>query len=156
MTERAYAPHCDSSILHAPGVCEYCDHYPDWQELRKLWRIAFTGEPSDEHTAPDPSSHFRPVAVSHQWPGNTPEGYTQYGSSFDAEMPTEVWFCARKLGHSRHTYNMPSGYDEQGIKVIEGRRATCTGWPVPNGPGFDGLNWLQKLRARLAFRREEV
>lgn len=24
-------PHCDAYVLHAPGVCEYCDRHPDWQ-----------------------------------------------------------------------------------------------------------------------------
>lgn len=37
-------PHCDQRILHKPGVCDYCDSHPEWQELRKSWGIAFTGE----------------------------------------------------------------------------------------------------------------
>lgn len=38
------SPHCDSRILHGPSDgCAYCDEYPDWQALRKLWGIAFTG-----------------------------------------------------------------------------------------------------------------
>ncbi|MEU7174649.1 MULTISPECIES: hypothetical protein [Micromonospora] len=36
-------PHCDQAVLHAPGECTYCDAHPDWQELRQLWGIAFTG-----------------------------------------------------------------------------------------------------------------
>lgn len=36
-------PHCDSRVLHEPGVCEYCDDHPDWQTLRRAWGIAFTG-----------------------------------------------------------------------------------------------------------------
>ncbi len=39
-------PHCEARILHAPGECEYCDLHPDWQELRRVWGIAFTGEPA--------------------------------------------------------------------------------------------------------------
>lgn len=74
MTERAYAPHCDQSILHAPGVCDYCDMYPDWQEFRAAQRINFTGEYS-EHFAPCPSEYFRPPEIRDRWPGNTPAGY---------------------------------------------------------------------------------
>jgi hypothetical protein len=36
-------PHCDSRVLHAPGECVYCDEHPDWQELREVWGINFTG-----------------------------------------------------------------------------------------------------------------
>lgn len=68
------APHCDQSILHAPGVCEYCDKYPDWQELRNFWGINFTGG-DDPKKAPCPSTFFRPSGYRDAWPGNTPEGY---------------------------------------------------------------------------------
>lgn len=66
---RAYMPHCDSSILHAPGSCVHCDHYPDWQEMRVRSRINFTGE-NDPDKAPCPSLHFRPAAVRDRWYGN--------------------------------------------------------------------------------------
>lgn len=36
-------PHCDARVLHAPGECAYCDEHPDWQKLREVWGIAFTG-----------------------------------------------------------------------------------------------------------------
>lgn len=39
-----FAPHCDQRILHAPGECRHCDAFPDWQELRAKWGIAFTGQ----------------------------------------------------------------------------------------------------------------
>jgi hypothetical protein len=71
--ERFTAPHCDSSILHAPGICEYCDKYPDWQYYRSLARIAFTGaenELGDERTAPCPSTHFRSPEKRDLWGGN--------------------------------------------------------------------------------------
>lgn len=41
-------PHCDERILHAPGECEYCDRHENWQMLRQVWKIAFTGH-SPEH-----------------------------------------------------------------------------------------------------------
>lgn len=66
---RAYAPHCDASVLHAPGVCVYCDHYPEWQEYRQTSRINFTGQ-SDPHYAPCPSEFFRTAEIRDRWPGN--------------------------------------------------------------------------------------
>lgn len=66
---RAYTPHCDSSILHAPGECEACDEYPDWQAFRTAQRISFTGQ-TDPDRAPCPSEHFRPAETRDQWPGN--------------------------------------------------------------------------------------
>jgi hypothetical protein len=69
--ERAWAPHCDQSVLHAPGVCEHCDKYPDWQELRERWRINFTGE-NDDSKSICPSEWFRDLGTIHAWGGNTP------------------------------------------------------------------------------------
>jgi hypothetical protein len=85
---RAFAPHCDQRILHQPGECWACDLYPDWQKLRQLWGIAFTGHepktetlgegnysftrkelpcPADLNRPPDSSSDHR------QWPNNRAE-----------------------------------------------------------------------------------
>jgi hypothetical protein len=72
--ERCYAPHCDPSVLHAPGACEFCAEYPDWQHAREVQRINFTGE-YDIDKAPCPSTYFRPVEVRDRWPGNRPEGF---------------------------------------------------------------------------------
>ena len=66
---RAFAPHCDATILHAPGECQYCDDYPDWQEYRETARINFTNH-HDAHKAPCPSIHFRTPEVRDQWYGN--------------------------------------------------------------------------------------
>lgn len=87
MTERAAFPHCDTRVLHAPGECQYCDSYPDWQKLRDLWGIAFTGHDPKEirvsdtlvaRELPCPADFNRPQGSSsdhRQWPGNTPDGY---------------------------------------------------------------------------------
>lgn len=69
LAKLAYAPHCDQSILHAPGACEYCDHYPEWQEMRERQRINFTNE-NDPDKAPCPSTYFRSAEVRDRWPGN--------------------------------------------------------------------------------------
>ena len=41
-------PHCDQRILHAPGVCTYCDEHSDWQDLRKAWGSLFSDITSQE------------------------------------------------------------------------------------------------------------
>jgi len=66
--------HCDQSILHAPGECQYCDHYPEAQAFREFWRINFTGH-HDDNKAPCPSTYFRSDATRDLWPGNTANGY---------------------------------------------------------------------------------
>lgn len=68
--------HCDSRVVHGPGECEYCDHYPDLQAQRILDGVAFTGHlpkpgqrpcPADEARPPgSPSDHAR-------WGGNRPK-----------------------------------------------------------------------------------
>lgn len=70
-------PHCDSSVLHKPGKCEYCDRHPDWQALRKAWGIAFTGETPVAHhpgwvEVPCPSDQRRGTGQAHVWGGNRP------------------------------------------------------------------------------------
>jgi hypothetical protein len=67
--ERAYAPHCDQTVLHAPGECSSCDLYPDWQEMRQLWKMNFTGQ-EDLELAPDPASWFRDPDLIDKWFGN--------------------------------------------------------------------------------------
>jgi hypothetical protein len=69
MNTQRTIPHCDSSILHAPGECVYCDECPDWQEYREMARINFTGH-EDEGLAPCPSTHFRKPEVRDRWYGN--------------------------------------------------------------------------------------
>lgn len=73
---RAFAPHCDARILHKSGECWACDLYPDWQKLRELWGINFTGHsvpgflpcPADYHRPPGSRSDHR------LWPNNRAEG----------------------------------------------------------------------------------
>lgn len=64
-------PHCDGLILHRPTTCSYCDAHPDWQALREVWEINFTGE-ADPQKAPCPSVKYRPAYQAHRWPGNRP------------------------------------------------------------------------------------
>ena len=80
-------PHCDAKVLHKQGSCQFCDAHPEWQELRQIWGIAFTGHSEDTATAydhqtgeeyqkpliPCPSEWDRPVETIHNWHGNRPE-----------------------------------------------------------------------------------
>ncbi len=62
-------PHCDSLVLHAPGACVYCDHYPERQKQRIRDRINFTGcsTPGWEKC---PAERRRPLATVNRWGGN--------------------------------------------------------------------------------------
>ena len=70
-SRRAKMPHCDTTVLHSPLTCQYCDQYPDRQWERIKHGINFTGE-NDAKKAPCPSSH-RSLAHVEAWPGNRPE-----------------------------------------------------------------------------------
>lgn len=64
-------PHCDPRILHAPGECDVCDRYSDWQLLRQMWGIAFTGYIPENKELPCPADFAR--GDSHKlWYGNRP------------------------------------------------------------------------------------
>lgn len=63
-------PHCDPSVLHAPGECKYCDERPDWQEYREMAGIAFTGHEPDRDQTMCPSEIRRGIRQIEQWPGN--------------------------------------------------------------------------------------
>jgi hypothetical protein len=70
--QRAFAPHCDSSVLHAPSTCAYCDMYPEWQAYRNVARIAFTGQEPQSGQTRCPSEQHRSLAAINRWPGNRP------------------------------------------------------------------------------------
>lgn len=81
---RCGAPHCDPSVLHSEeSGCEYCQKFPDWQELRRRWRINFTGE-NDPDKAPCPATHFRPLETINRWGGNVPKVTTDLDRKADA------------------------------------------------------------------------
>lgn len=68
-------PHCDQMILHGPGECTYCDYYPDWQNLRVSWGIAFTGHEIgiNGSVVPCPADVARPDGAHQMWGGNRPK-----------------------------------------------------------------------------------
>lgn len=68
-------PHCDARILHSPGECEHCDGHPDWQRLRAVWGIAYTGHDPDPELQelPCPADFRRPPGGEsdhRRWGGN--------------------------------------------------------------------------------------
>lgn len=80
-------PHCDPRILHAPNECKYCDAHKDWQYLREMWGISFTGHDPKEGRSmlPCPSEYARPLSTINKWDGNVP--YNNDGSiNEDASM----------------------------------------------------------------------
>ncbi len=70
--EGAPFPHCDQLVLHAPGKCEYCDHYPILQTVRANNGIPFSGEGGS------PDEERRPREIIDRWAGNRakPKTYT--------------------------------------------------------------------------------
>lgn len=72
--DRAFAPHCDQWVLHAPGRCQHCDKYSDWQKMREMWDVNFTGE-RDPNKRPCPSEERRPLERIERWGGNRARRY---------------------------------------------------------------------------------
>ena len=66
------APHCDPQVLHAPGVCRYCDAHPKWQTKRTLAKMLFTGELPREGWQPCPAEKARGMDSINAGPGNRP------------------------------------------------------------------------------------
>jgi hypothetical protein len=89
-------PHCDARILHKRGDCKYCDRYPDLQEIREIWGIAFTGHKPTEteysKQLPCPADFNRPAGSKsdhRHWGGNrsAPPGEKSVGhDSFGYEV----------------------------------------------------------------------
>ena len=69
-------PHCDALVLHAPGECDYCDDHGEWQQLRVMWKINFTGKREDGFTI-CPSEARRDLATINEWAGNRPASSTK-------------------------------------------------------------------------------
>jgi hypothetical protein len=73
---RAFAPHCDVRIIHAPLQCVYCDKYPEVQQARIDLKINFSGQ-AFEGLAPCPADAARGFGQAHQWVGNQPRFYEE-------------------------------------------------------------------------------
>lgn len=80
---RAFAPHCDQRILHAPDECWACDLYPNWQKLRQLWGIAFTGHQPKTETIGEEGYSFTvrelPCPADYNRPPDSDSDHRQWG-----------------------------------------------------------------------------
>ncbi len=65
------APHCDELVLHAPGICSFCDKLPELQKLRVMWKINFTGQNKKDYRK-CPAELRRKVETINKWYGNVP------------------------------------------------------------------------------------
>lgn len=70
MMEAPQMPHCDNRVLHAPGECDYCDLYPDWQGYRIGAGIAFSDHEPTDGQLPCPSTATRDAEAINRWGGN--------------------------------------------------------------------------------------
>lgn len=151
--ERAYAPHCDSTILHKPGKCVYCDEFPEYQRYREIAQIAFSGEPDqsgvkrvyptdrgsmtrlEDYVAgisPCPSTWFRDPSRRDQWGGN--RAYTQ------AEIDADT--AARREAHEQWISDQE--WDQANREMSSaGRRNHLAGIP---------WRWRDLLRGRRGAR----
>lgn len=83
-------PHCDQYVLHAPGECEYCDHYPFAQAARSHLGINYTGH-YESGKAKCPAERIRSLHHINLWPGNTPEGYPWGRQESKTIVPSEYY-----------------------------------------------------------------
>lgn len=77
-------PHGDRRVLHAPGACEYCDHYGDLQTLRLVWGINFTGQ-YEVGKYLCPSEYLRRKEIIERWPGNQPKPPLRFPTTEEVE-----------------------------------------------------------------------
>ena len=87
-SRKAFAPHCDGRVLHSPGLCPYCDNYPDDQHKRLDNDIPFTDQLKDDE--PLLPGEDRTAGSSRSWPGNRPEGYQIGGRPVPLEALHEL------------------------------------------------------------------
>lgn len=162
------APHCDSSVLHSRGECRFCDEHPDWQELRQMWGIAFTGhEPEPLYEGgpmqtPCPSDQRRGTGQAHTWGGNRPTNvdvpqqetvasHVMYGTELKAAAAAVVKREAERAvdptllvhpNQMRELLRLPRDEDDQQL-------------PVPNdGPAIQDLVVADiEVRKQIGIRR---
>ena len=67
-------PHCDMRVLHAPGVCRYCDdpRLDEWRKYRTKKKILYTGELPRDGWTMCPAQAERGMDSLNRWPGNEP------------------------------------------------------------------------------------
>jgi hypothetical protein len=82
-------PHCDARILHAPeDGCEYCNERTEWQYLRDVWGMNFTGK-REPGKSLCPAEIERALTNINAWPGNVLTGPEQIPTSEEVEDAIE-------------------------------------------------------------------
>ena len=82
-------PHCDTRVLHEPGTCVFCDHYPERQSERSARGINFTNT-SDPNLQPCPAVAARGPKSLYDWCNQaTPHAAPQAGAAL-AELEREA------------------------------------------------------------------
>jgi hypothetical protein len=104
-------PHCDAKVLHAPeDGCTYCNGHPDWQELRTIWGINFTGH-SEPGFIKCPAEQGRPLEIIERWHGNVP--MTPEQTHMDEEYWAEI-----NATYANHEWETPATKEPSWIKRI--------------------------------------
>lgn len=84
-------PHCDASVLHAPGECDSCDEFPIYQLARERWGIAFT---RTDFSVPVPAGQVQCPAEQRRgqgvaaWHGNVAQK-----DGYAAEIAQQIVVC---------------------------------------------------------------
>jgi hypothetical protein len=85
-------PHCDELVLHAPGECEFCDHYPARQRQRERDGVNFTGH-HDPGKRTCPAEVRRDLATLEAWGGNVAaQGGTLRHHAPAQELRPRAWW----------------------------------------------------------------
>ncbi len=144
MSEITQTPHCDARVLHAPNECRYCDKHPEWQELRKIWGIAFTGHSYDKNGKPAkdeygdilqpcPAEADRGMESINGWGGNvamTPEVEKQRDEEF-ARLGEEI-----RQHTDSEVYDSLNSVPAITSSYAHGDKVTLSGKPAD--PTYDG------------------
>lgn len=96
-------PHCDELVLHAPGECEFCDHYPERQRRRERDGVNFTGhhEPGKRTC---PAELRRPLSTLEAWGGNVAaQGTTLRHHAPAEELRPRAWWLYGERAEPAHT-----------------------------------------------------
>jgi hypothetical protein len=112
-------PHCDPRILHAPTECEFCDMHPEWQQLRTLWRIAFTGYEPEGTELPCPADYARGDKHT-RWHGNVAAPVSPRCEKADGATRGK-FSCTRDAGHDGPCAAVPTPTDVCPTDQVTGR-----------------------------------
>lgn len=134
--------HCDPRVLHGPKAnCEFCNQHADWQELREVWGINFTGE-HDSSKQTCPAERARPLDSINAWGGNrpeTPELREVRDQAFKEFAQVELDKTYSRMGVSSLREQMAEATDRpEQKKTLPKLRTTLSGRPPE--PGYESAS----------------